>query len=95
MSAQEQARAMLKDASTRMAQAEWAEAEAAAKLATVLVTATLQEIDELIAEANCAHVSRVQAQLHYANCRQHLRTAWETRGEEFPRPFSVVEAEGK
>jgi hypothetical protein len=93
-SPQENARMLLRDAAKRMVQAEYAEAEAMARLCVIPDDATKEQIDEWLAAANLACAFRTQAQLHYANCRQHLRMTWESRGEEFPRPFSVVQAEG-
>ncbi len=74
---QENARALLRDASKRMVEAEYAEAEALAVLMNVPTTATIAEIDEWIAEANLAQANRIQAQIHFANCRMELRIAWE------------------
>lgn len=74
---QEAAQALLRDASKRMVEAEYAEAEALARLGNVPHDASMAQIDEWIAEANLAHALRVQSQVHYANCRMELRLAWE------------------
>lgn len=81
-SRQENARMLLRDASRRMMEAEYAEAEAVARLHMVTEETTVAQIDELIAEVNLAYAARVQAQLHYANCRLELRAAWDERGNE-------------
>jgi hypothetical protein len=77
MESQEAARQLLRDAAKRMVEAEWEEAVATAKLATVPLTASTQEVDELIAVAHAAHAARIRAQLHWANCRALMRQAWE------------------
>lgn len=77
MTRQENARALLRMASQRMVEAEYAEAEALARLLVVPDDATPEQIDEWLADANLAIAARVQAQLHYANCRLELRVAWE------------------
>lgn len=81
MDTQESAQALLRDAAKRMVEADYAEACALARLCVIPDDATAGQIDEWMAEANLAHVARVQAQLHYANCRAHLRMVWEARLE--------------
>lgn len=81
MSHQEQARAMTEEAHSRVLDAVKAEKDAWEQLIAGAMTSGERGLSELIAEANMAYAARVQAQIHYANCRAHLAMAWEARGE--------------
>ncbi len=74
---QARSRQMFREAAVRLVQAEYEEALSVAKLAAIPERSTAAEIQERIAENTYAHVCRITAEIHLANCRTEMRLAWE------------------